>query len=497
MKPRIIIDKNAVLGKVEPEVFGSFVEHLGRCVYNGIYEPDHPLADERGFRKDVIAAIADLHVPVLRYPGGNFVSGYDWKDTIGPNRRTVLDLAWKALESNEVGIDEFAYFAEQVGSEVMMAVNLATDTIKSAHEIVEYCNLEDKGYWANLRKEHGREKPYKFRYWCLGNEMDGPWQIGTKTAEEYGIIATEAAKVMKWVDPSIKVIACGSSASANPTFPMWDREVLEKCFDVVDYLSLHHYFTYLTPEHDLGDFYGSAMTFDHYISTLQSTLEYVKAVKRSKKQIYFAVDEWNVWHAFDGSNKVVKDWELGLPLLENHYDFADAVVVATLLSTLINHADIVKMACFAQLVNVIAPILTEKGGCLVKQTIYYPISMISKAFAGTDALRTFSSIKKYETKSHGAAPEIYNSVSYNKETGEYIVLLVNTSQENKDIELIFDQDVELISSDVYQCDDPHQKNTLENPFAIIPSKETIEDKSKNRTHSVELGLNAIKVLIFK
>lgn len=497
MKARIIIDKNAVLGHVEPEVFGSFVEHLGRCVYNGIYEPDHPLADERGFRKDVIEAIADLHVPVLRYPGGNFVSGYDWKDTVGPNRRTVLDLAWRALETNEVGIDEFAYFADQVGSEVMMAVNLATDTIKSAHEIVEYCNLEDAGYWANLRKEHGREKPYKFRYWCLGNEMDGPWQIGTKEAHDYAITATEAAKVMKWVDPSIKVIACGSSASANPTFPMWDREVLEKSFDVIDYLSLHHYFTYPTADHDLGEFYGSAMVFDNYISTLQHTLEYVKAVKRSKKQIYFAVDEWNVWHTFDNSNKVIEDWKYGMPLLENNYDFADAVVVATLLSTLINHADIVKMACFAQLVNVIAPILTQKGGGLLKQTIYYPISMISNYFAGTDSLRTFNAIPTYETKSYGNVPEVYTSVSYKKETGEYIVLLVNVAQDGNSVELVFDQDVVLSRKNIYQCDDPHRKNTFEEPFAVVPTSENIQKGTSKRTHNIKLAPNSVNILIFK
>ncbi len=497
MGGRIIIDKNAILGHVEPEVFGSFVEHLGRCVYNGIYEPSHPLADEKGFRKDVIEAIADLHVPVIRYPGGNFVSGYDWKDTVGPNRRTVLDLAWKALETNEVGIDEFAYFADKVGSEVIMAVNLATDTIKSAHEIVEYCNLEDQGYYANLRKEHGREKPYKFRYWCLGNEMDGPWQIGTKTAHDYALTATEAAKVMKWVDPSIKVVACGSSASTNPTFPMWDKEVLENSFDVIDYLSLHHYFTYPTEDHDLKEFYGSAVVFDNYISTLQHTLEYVKAIKRSKKDIYFAVDEWNVWHTFDKSNVVVKDWSYGMPLLENHYDFADAVVVATLLSTLINHADIVKMACFAQLVNVIAPILTKVGGGLVKQTIYYPISLISSKFANTDALRTFNSIPTYETKTYGKVPEIYSSVSYNKETGEYIALLVNVSLKETDIELVFDQDVKLIKKDIYQSDDPHQKNTFEEPFKIVPFEEKVNDEESQRTHNISLLSNSVNILIFK
>ncbi len=497
MKTRIIIDKNAVLGKVEPEVFGSFVEHLGRCVYNGIYEPDHPLADEKGFRTDVMAAIKDLHVPVLRYPGGNFVSGYDWKDTIGPNRREVLDLAWKALESNEVGIDEFDYFAKKVGSEVMMAVNLATDTIKSAHEIVEYCNLEDKGYWANLRKLHGIEHPYKFRYWCLGNEMDGPWQIGTKEAYEYGRIATEAAKVMKWVDPSIKVIACGSSAPTNPTFPTWDRVVLETAFDVIDYLSLHSYFTYPTEDHDLGEFYGSATRFDKYISTVQATLEYVKALKRSDKQIYFAVDEWNVWHAFDNSGKVIEDWCQGLPLLENHYDFADAIVVATLLSTLINHADIVKMANFAQLVNVIAPILTQKGGGLVKQTIYYPISMISKDFASTIALKTFNAIPTYKTKTYGEVPEVYTSVSYNAEKKEYIVLLINVSQKDTEIELNFDTEVSLHSRKFLEKFDIHQKNTFENPNAVVPSKETYCHGEKNRVHSIKLNKDSINILTFK
>lgn len=494
---RIFIDKSATIATIENEVFGSFVEHLGRCVYNGIYEKDHPLADERGFRKDVMDIVKELEVPILRYPGGNFISGYDWKDTIGPKRREVIDLAWRALEPNTVGIDEFAYFASKVNSQVLMAVNLGTDTIKSAQEIVEYCNLKDAGFWAKLRKEHGREEPYNIRYWCLGNEMDGPWQIGTKTPEEYGRVALEAGKLMKWVDPSIRLVLCGSSSPTNPTFPEWDRKVLEIAYSQVDYLSLHAYYTYPTDDHNPKEFFASALNFEQYIRSVEATIQYVKTLLRTKKDIYLAMDEYNIWHTFDGSNQVKNDWEIGAPLLENHYDFADAIVLATLLSTLMNHANSIKIACIAQLVNVIAPILTEKGGRVLKQAIYYPFQMISKYFRGKTALHLFKDIESYDTVTYGKAPKIYSTCAYDEKENAYVLLLINVNDMEEQVELSLDHECQLTKEIIYQSDDLHVQNTFDKPFEIVPLEKDIKNDEISLNKTLKLRKNSISLFIIK
>lgn len=491
---RIFIDKSAAIATIENEVFGSFVEHLGRCVYNGIYEKDHPLADEKGFRTDVMNIIKDLEVPILRYPGGNFISGYDWKDTIGPNRREVVDLAWRSLEPNTVGIDEFAYFASKVNSQILMAVNLGTDTIKSAQEIVEYCNLKEAGYWAKLRKANGREEPYNIRYWCLGNEMDGPWQIGTKTPEDYGKLALEAGKLMKWVDPGIRLVLCGSSAPTNPTFPVWDRKVLEIAYEQVDYLSLHAYYTYPTDDHNPKEFFASASNFEQYIQSVEATIKYVKTLLRTNKDVYLAMDEYNIWHKFDGSSQIHKDWEIGAPLLENHYDFADAIVLATLLSTLMNHANSIKIACIAQLVNVIAPILTEVGGRILKQTIYYPFQMISKYFRGKKALHLFKDIENYDTITYGKAPKIYTTCAYDEKDKSYILLLINVEDTEEEVEVSFDHECRILKKIIYQSDDLHIQNTFDNPFKIVPYE--IDEKSDAISSKKKIKLSKYSISLF-
>ena len=227
MKARIRLQKDCIISPIDPRVFGSFIEHLGRAVYTGIYEPGHPTADAFGFRGDVEALIRPLHVTQIRYPGGNFLSGYDWRDGIGPkDRRPVRpDMAWSAIEPNQVGTDEFLQWCERIGAQPMMAVNLGTGTPKDAVELLEYCNGDMHTYWADKRRENGREAPYNVKLWCLGNEMDGPWQICSKTATEYGRIACETAKLMKMFDPTIETVACGSSYRTMPTFGTWEEEV--------------------------------------------------------------------------------------------------------------------------------------------------------------------------------------------------------------------------------------------------------------------------------
>ncbi len=362
------------IAAIDPRLYGGFLEHLGRAVYGGMYEPSHPLADEDGFRTDVIALIRALDVPVIRYPGGNFVSGYRWEDGVGPRdqRPRRLELAWKSLETNQIGLNEFMAWCRKVNSTAMMAVNLGTRGPDAARALVEYANHPGGTYWSDLRRAHGVHAPHDIRLWCLGNEMDGPWQIGAKTASEYGRLARETAKVMRWVDPRVELVACGSSSRAMPTFGAWEETVLEHTYDVVDYLSLHTYYSNVSG--DTPGFLARSLDMDLFIKSVSATCDHVRAKLRSPKPMYLAFDEWNVWHH-------ISSWEDALPspwpeapaLLEERYTVEDALLVGCMLITLMRHSDRVKIACLAQLVNVIAPIMTVNGGGAWRQTIYWPL----------------------------------------------------------------------------------------------------------------------------
>lgn len=371
-KAKIILDKDFRVGEVDPRIYGSFIEHLGRAVYGGIYEPDHPTADGMGFRQDVLKLVKELRVPIVRYPGGNFVSGYNWEDGIGPkkSRPKRLEIAWRVIETNQIGVNEFASWAKRADTRVLMAVNLGSKGMDSTRNLVEYCNHPNNTYWSDLRISHGFREPHKIKTWCLGNEMDGPWQIGHKTAEEYGRLACETARVMKGVDPTIELVACGSSSIGMPTCPAWDATVLEHTYEMVDYISLH---TYLgNSENKLGTFLAKSLGMDSYIKTIISTCDYVKAKVRSKKVLSLSFDEWNVWyHSFEADRKI-KPWSIAPAQVEDIYNFEDALVVGCMLITLLKHADRVKIACLAQLVNVIAPIMTVNKGPAWRQTIFYP-----------------------------------------------------------------------------------------------------------------------------
>ena len=275
-KASLILDRNYVVGPVDRRLFGSFIEHLGRAVYGGIYEPGHPEADEQGFRRDVLSLVKRLNVPVVRYPGGNFVSGFRWEDSVGPreNRPKRLDLAWMTTETNEVGIHEFADWAKKADTEIMYAVNLGTRGPDDARNVVEYLNHPSGSLYSDMRIKNGRRDPFGVKLFCLGNEMDGPWQMGAKTAEEYARTACEAAKLMKWVDPSIELVACGSSSSRMPTFGDWEYRVLSECYDHVDYVSLHRY--YGNPDGNTEDFLASTMDLDEFIKTVFSICDAVK-----------------------------------------------------------------------------------------------------------------------------------------------------------------------------------------------------------------------------
>ena len=382
----VTIHADRHIGPVSPRLYGSFVEHLGRCVYNGLYEPGHPTADRDGFRQDVVQLVKELGVTTIRYPGGNFVSGFKWEDSVGPRERRPrrLDLAWHSTETNEVGLHEFHRWLEQVGSELMLAVNLGTRGVAEALDLLEYTSLPSGTELAAQRIENDKKEPFDVRMWCLGNEMDGPWQLGHRSAEDYGKLAAATARAMKAFDPDLELVLCGSSSSTMPTFGSWERTVLSHAYDLVDYISCHSYYE---NKGDLGSFLASGVDMDRFIDTVVQIADEVKAERGSSHTMSISFDEWNVWYntRFENVDKItgVDNWPVAPRLLEDVYTVADAVVVGGLLITLLRHADRVQSASLAQLVNVIAPIMTEPGGPAWRQTIFYPFAATSRHGRGT------------------------------------------------------------------------------------------------------------------
>jgi alpha-N-arabinofuranosidase len=356
-------------------VLGSFLEHLGRAVYTGVYQPGSPLADAKGFRTDVAREIKELAVPIVRYPGGNFVSGYNWLDGVGPKaqRPTVLDRAWNTLESNQFGTNEFIEWCGVVGTEPLLGMNFGTGSVESALAYVEYCNLARGTRWSDLRRSHGYEQPHGVKYWCLGNEMDGPWQIGQLQAREYGRKARDAAKQMRVVDPKLQLIACGSSGTFMPTYLVWDREVLEECYDQVDGLSLHAYYgnTKELSGNSAARYLAMNLDMDRHIHEVAAVCDYVQGLQRSSKRLWLSFDEWNVWYRARDGNAVDGRGAAAPKLLEEVYNLEDALLVGGFVNTLLRNADRVRVACLAQLVNVIAPLVTNDQGVL-RQSTYYP-----------------------------------------------------------------------------------------------------------------------------
>ena len=427
---RLTLHPDFQIGPIDPRIYGSFIEHLGRAVYGGIYEPGHPSAGPDGFRADVLQMVRELGVPVVRYPGGNFVSGYNWEDGVGPRaqRPRRLDLAWKTTETNEFGVNEFAAWCAQAGSAPMLAVNLGTRGPEAARSLVEYCNHPAGTFWSDQRRAHGVAAPHDVRLWCLGNEMDGPWQIGHKTADEYGRLASETAKVMKWVDPRIELVACGSSNRAMPTFGAWEATVLEHTYEHVDYISLHTY--YDNRADATAGFLARALDMDQFITSVIATCDAVRAKTRSRKSINLSFDEWNVWHhRVNWETELGQPWVVAPPLLEETYTLEDALLVGSLLITLLKHADRVKIACLAQLVNVIAPIRTaEGGGGAWRQTIYYPFQHASRYGRGL-ALNVNVRSPEHDDPALGPVPSLDAVAVLDPNDEALTVFALNRSQE--------------------------------------------------------------------
>lgn len=456
---RIKIDPDRTIGAIDPKLYGNFIEHLGRCIDGGVFDEGSPLSNAEGFRKDVMKAAKDLGVSFLRWPGGNFSSNYHWTDGIGPRdtRPRRLEMAWGTIEDNRFGTHEFLDYVTEINAEPYICANFGTGTWDEAQQWVEYVNFAGDTATTRLRKKNGREKPWKVEYWGLGNEMDGPWQMGHRTAEDYGKFALEGAKLMHWTDPSIKLIAAGSSNfNPNVDWTGWNRTVLRYLRDHIAYLSLHSYVG--NPENDYYEFQASTLPVAHRTKVVEGLIREALWDAPPNKQIYIAWDEWNVWYRARG------DKQRGRRILEEHYNLEDALVVSSYLNTFVNHANIVKIANLAQLVNVIAPIFTNEKG-LYLQTIYYPLQLFATHCHGT-ALDLAVEGPTYSAKMHPAVP--YLDISAAQNADGTIVLNVTNRHRDEPQDAVFELEGKSFAAEfqVFEVNGPDIKT--ENNFNTGP-----------------------------
>jgi alpha-N-arabinofuranosidase len=470
---RVFVDSRRMIAPLDRNLFGSFLEHLGRAIYEGIYEPGSKLSDANGFRKDVMNEIRQMGVPIVRYPGGNFVSGYNWLDGVGPkeSRPRVLDKAWNTINSNQFGTNEFMAWCKATGTAPLMGLNLGTGTPEEAAALVEYCNMDQGTKWSDLRRKHGFAEPYNVKQWCLGNEMDGPWQIGHMSATEYGIKAQDAARQMRYVDPSLQLIACGSSGPFMPTYLEWDREVLEQCYEYVDGLSLHRYFTN-SPADTGGDsskFLAMNLSMEQQIAETLAVCDLVRGHKRSPKQLWLSFDEWNVWYRARGGEAANGHHKEAPHLLEEVYNLEDALLVGGLINSLLRNANRVKVACLAQLINVIAPISTNANG-LLRQSIYYPYNWALQ-YAHGSVLNILVESPGYEVARMGQIPYVDVAGTLNPQDGQIAMFILNRDLSKAHTVEIDWQDKTpgaVLVSSVLTGTDLKAFNTFEAPQKVVP-----------------------------
>ena len=483
---RVYVDTKRTIAPIDRNLFGSFLEHLGRAIYEGIYDPNSKLSDSKGFRKDVIEEVRTLGVPIIRYPGGNFVSGYNWLDGVGPKqeRPTVLDKAWNSINTNQFGTDEFMMWCKAVDTKPLMGLNLGTGTPEQAAALVEYCNIEKGTRWSDLRRKNGIAEPYKVENWCLGNEMDGPWQIGHMTAMEYGYKAADAARQMRYVDPSLKLVACGSSGPLMPTYLEWDRGVLEQCYEYVDALSLHRYIGNTQEEtgSDSAKYLAMNLTMDRQIAETLAVCDFVRGRKRSPKILWLSFDEWNVWYRARSGDAVNGRGQQAPHLLEEVYNLEDALLVGGIINTLIRHADRVKLACLAQLINVIAPIMTNTNG-LFRQTIYYPYSWGLQMARGV-ALNLLTESPVYEVPGIGTVPYLDVTGTFSQESGNVSLFILNRDLSNThEVELVWENfsPVRVLTAVTLTGNDLKAFNSFDSPKHVVPVELEKPFSSKSST----------------
>jgi alpha-N-arabinofuranosidase len=471
-RARVIADPARLVATLDRKLFGSFVEHIGRCIYEGIYDPGSKLSGPDGFRKDVMAEVRQLGVPIIRYPGGNFVSGYNWLDGVGPkkDRPRVLNRASNSTESNQFGTDEFVTWCRAVGAEPLLAVNLGTGTPERAADLVEYCNVESGTRWSDLRRKNGVERPYDVKYWCLGNEMDGPWQLGHMPAKEYGLKARDAALQMRTVDPTIRLVACGSSEVGMPTYLEWDRQTLEECYDDVDAISLHHYFGNGSETGgDSAKFLAANLMMDRQIQEIMAVCDMVRGRKRSNKQLWLSFDEWNVWYRKNTDLDMNGQRKEAPHLVEEVYNLEDALVVGGLIISLLRHCDRVRLACLAQLVNDIAPLVTNPNG-VMRQTIYYPYAWVLKYGRG-NVLNLAVESESYEVPEIGRVAYVDIAGIFEPESGSTTLLILNRDLvKSREVEIVWRESAPARVGECQVMTGPDLKayNSFEAPNRVIP-----------------------------
>ncbi|MFI4945945.1 MAG: alpha-N-arabinofuranosidase [Burkholderiales bacterium] len=479
---RAVLRRGRYRAELDRRLLGAFLEHLGRAIYTGVYEPGSKLADGHGFRTDVVSEVKALGVPIMRYPGGNFVSGYNWQDGVGPKdkRPTVLERAWNSLETNQFGTNEFIEWCKLVATEPLLAFNLGTGTVEQGVAYVEYCNVAKGTKWSELRRAHGYDAPHAVRYWCLGNEMDGPWQMGTMTAREYGRKARDAARQIRVIDRELKLIACGSSNTVMPTYLVWDREVLEECYDQVDAISLHNYYgnTPALSGNDSARYLAMNLDMERQIQEIGAVCDYVQAVKRSPKRLWLSFDEWNVWYRARGGRFANGEGKFAPRLLEEEYNLEDALLVGGFVNTLLRQAERVRLACLAQIVNVIAPLVTNETSVL-RQSIYHPYAWALK-YARGRVLELELESESYPIKAEGLRPDFARDASvpfldvaatHDPESGQVCLLMLNRDLAGER-ELQVDWH-DLTPSRVLACEtltgsDLKAANSFERPTLVAP-----------------------------
>jgi alpha-N-arabinofuranosidase len=470
---RVYLDTRRTIAPLSANLFGSFLEHLGRAIYEGIYDPGSKLSDANGFRKDVMEEVRALGVPIIRYPGGNFVSGYNWLDGIGPkpDRPRVLDKAWNSINYNQFGTDEFMAWCKAVGAKPLTGLNLGTGTTEQAAALVEYCNVQKGTRWSELRRKNASAETYKVQNWCLGNEMDGPWQIGHMTAAEYGRKAADAARQMRYVDQNLTLIACGSSGPMMPTYLEWDREVLEQCYEYVDALSLHRYLGNTREETggDSGKYLAMNLTMDRQIAETAAVCDMVRGRQRSPQKLWLSFDEWNVWYRARTGDAVNGHLQEAPHLLEEVYNLEDALVVGGIVNTLMRNADRVKIGCLAQLVNVIAPIMTNADG-LYRQSIYYPYKWALQLGRGS-VLSVLIDSPTYEVSELGAVPYLDVTATFSKQDRDVSLFILNRDVANShEIDVLWEDAVpgRITTSMALTGRDLKAFNNFQNPQQVVP-----------------------------
>jgi alpha-L-arabinofuranosidase len=503
---RAFLSRASGRGPFDRRLLGSFLEHLGRAVYTGVYQPGASTADARGFRTDVAGEVRELGVPIVRYPGGNFVSGYNWLDGVGPKaqRSTVLDRAWNSLESNQFGTNEFIEWCGMVGTEPLLGMNFGTGSVEMALAYVEYCNLDRGTRWSELRRSHGYERPHDVRYWCLGNEMDGPWQIGRLQAREYGRKARDAAQQMRTIDPGLQLIACGSSGTFMPTYMAWDREVLEECYDQVDGLSLHAYYgnTPASSGNSTARYLAMNLDMDRHIHEVAAVCDYVQGLRRSRKRLWLSFDEWNVWYRARDAEATDGKRAAAPRLLEEVYNLEDALLVGGFVNTLLRNSDRVRVACLAQLVNVIAPLVTSDRGVL-RQSTYYPYAWALR-YARGQVLDLRVESDTYAISGVGLQPDFARDgivpfvdlvATLDEPARQATVLLLNRDLDGaREIGLEWTDEVptRVLACETLTGTDLKAFNTFEEPRRVVP--QALTPPTPGRRMAIELPPRSYTVL---